>query len=278
MNTVKIGWIGLGTMGTPMSQQLIKAGYPVTVYNRSKEKEAGYSTAESPASLLVTSDVVFVMVSDDAAIRDIFQSGNGLLQADTTGKLVINMSTVSPGISREMAAICVQKGNQYLDAPVSGSLKQAQDAALVIMAGGEQPAFETAQPILQHMGKLVLHLGPVGSGNMAKLTVNLLLSFYAQGLAESVLFAKEHGVKTEDLLTVIANSALGNVFSKIKGDAILQDNYKAAFAVKHIAKDLRLAKEEGWHTPMAEVAWKTFQQAETKYSQEDIIAVIKQLS
>jgi 3-hydroxyisobutyrate dehydrogenase len=283
MNTTTIGWIGLGNMGIPMSQRLINAGYPVTIYNRNKEKEtalkaAGAATAATPAQLAGQAAIVFTMVSDDQAIRDIFQGDNGLLQAGTTGKLFINMSTVSPGISKEMAAACEKQGSQYLDAPVSGSVKQAQEGQLVIMAGGNPAAFEQATPVLQHLGRLVLRVGDAGAGNTAKLAMNLLLGIQAQGLAEAALFARTHGLRTEDFLNIFNNSAIGNVFGKIKGDAILQDNYKAAFALKLIAKDLRLAKAEGWNTPLAETTWQSYQQAEPGFGDLDIIAILQWLT
>lgn len=282
MSKTKIGWIGLGNMGIPMAQQLINAGYPVTVYNRSKAKEAslkemGAAIAPTPKELIQHTDVVFVMVSNDEAISDIFNGKDGLLSAKAKGKIIINMSTVSPAISKEVAALCDEQGNHYLDAPVSGSVKQAQDGALVIMAGGEPATFEKAKPILEKLGKLALLVGETGAGNSAKLAINTLLSFHAQGLAETVLFAQQSGIKTEDMLNIINNSALGNVFAKIKGDAILNDNYKAAFALKHIAKDLRLAKAEGLNSPLAKIAYQTFQEAEAQHGEEDIIAVIKQV-
>ena len=283
MNTTTIGWIGLGNMGTPMSQRLISAGFPVTVYNRNREKEAalktaGATTADTPATLITNSDIVFLMVTDDNAIREIFTGNKGLLSTKTSGKLIINMSTVSPEISREFGGICGQQGNEYLDAPVSGSVKQAQDGQLVIMVGGNKPAFDKATPVLQHLGRLSLHLGAHGAGNTAKLAINLLLGFHAQGLAEATVFAQRHGIKTEDFLTIFNNSAMGNVFGKIKGDAILSDNYKPAFALKLIAKDLRLAAAEGLDTPLAATTFQTFQQAEPKYGDLDIIAVIKQVA
>ena len=283
MNTTTIGWIGLGNMGTPMSQRLINAGYPVTVYNRNKEKEtalkaAGASTAATPEQLIGQVEIVFTMVSDDQAIRDIFRGDNGLLKAGTTGKLFINMSTVSPGISKEIAAACEKQGSQYLDAPVSGSVKQAQEGQLVIMVGGNTTAFGQATPILQHLGRLVLRVGDHGAGNTAKLAMNLLLGIHAQGLAEATLFARTHGLRTEDFLNIFNNSAIGNVFGKIKGDAILQDNYKAAFALKLIAKDLRLAKAEGWNTPLAETTWQSFLQAEPGFGDLDIFAILQWLA
>ena len=280
MSKDTIGWIGLGRMGVPMSQQLIKAGYQVTVFNRSKDKEAalkemGATIAATPASLIGETDVVIIMVSDDQAIRDIFTGKDGLLSTTSTGKILINMSTVSPGISAEMAALCSKQGNHYLDAPVSGSVKQAEEGQLVIMAGGEDTVFRQVKPILEKLGKLAMLVGDSGAGNTAKLAINTLLAFHAQGLAEAVLFAQQNGIKTEDLLTLINNSALGNVFAKIKGDAIVSDNYKPAFALKHIAKDLRLAKDKGLSTPLGNVVYETFREAAATYGEEDIIAVIK---
>lgn len=282
MSAKKTGWIGLGKMGIPMTQQLINAGYPVTVYNRNKEKEAslqalGASTAASPAELIQQTEVVIIMVSDDKAIQEIFTGEHGLLSAATTGKYLVNMSTVSPAVSKEMAALCTKQGNFYLDAPVSGSVPQAESGQLVIMAGGDSAAFETVKPILEHLGKLVLLVGETGAGNAAKLAINTLLAIHAQGLSEAVVLAEQNGIKADDLLLMINNSALASRFNQFKGDAILNDNYEAAFALKHIAKDLRLAKDIGLKTPLAEAAYQTFQQAEATHGQEDIIAIIKQV-
>jgi len=282
MNTTKIGWIGLGMMGMPMSQQLLQAGYPLTVYNRTKEKEEsikalGAITAATPAELIKAVDVLIIMVSDDKAIHEIFYGEEGLLNANISGKVIINMSTVSPAISKEVAVKCSAKGNHYLDAPVSGSVKQAQDGQLVIMVGGNETAFEQVKPVLETMGKLAMLIGDNGAGNIAKLSINTLLAFAAQGLAEAVILARNNGIAISDLITLINNSALGNAFGKIKGDAIINDNYKAAFALKLIAKDLRLAKDIGLKTPLAETVYQTFQQAEPTYGNEDIIAIIKQV-
>jgi 3-hydroxyisobutyrate dehydrogenase len=282
MSTTKIGWIGLGKMGIPMSQQLIKGGYEVSVFNRSKEKaEAlkarGATAVSSPAALLQQSDVVIIMVSDDQAIREIFTGDRGLLSAKVAGRIIINMSTVSPGISKEMASFCRDRDNHYIDAPVSGSVKQAEEGQLVIMAGGEEALFQEVKPILERLGKLAVLVGATGAGNAAKLAMNTLLGFHAQGLAEAVVFARQNKIKPDDFITLVNNSALGNVFTKIKGDAIIKNNYAAAFALKHIAKDLRLAKAEGLTTPLGEVVFETFQQAEPALGEEDIIAIIKQI-
>lgn len=282
MNTTRIGWIGLGNMGIPMSEQLVKADYAVTVYNRSKEKEAalkemGAAVAGTPKELIAQTDVLIVMVSDDAAIEQIFQSADGLFSEEISGKIIINMSTVSPAISKQMGALCNQKGGQYLDAPVSGSVKQAETAQLVIMVGGDEVTFGQVKPILEKIGKMVVRLGDTGSGNSAKLAINSLLALYTQGLAETVVFANQQGINTEDLLNLINNGAIANIFTKIKGEVILSDDYKPAFALKHIVKDLNLAKAIGLGSPLAKTAITTFEAASAKYGEEDLIAVIKQI-
>jgi 3-hydroxyisobutyrate dehydrogenase len=282
MNNITIGWIGLGSMGTPMSQRLLSAGYPVTAYNRSKEKgsalkSAGAAIASTPAELIKNTDIVFLMVTDDNAVRDCFTGKNGLLAANSSGKLVINMSTVSPEISREFAVACHLQGNEYLDAPVSGSVRQAQEGQLVIMVGGSAEAYEKATPVLQPLGKLLVHLGDTGAGNTVKLAINLLLSIHTQGLAEATLFANRHGIKTEDFMNIMNNGAMGNVFAKIKGEAIINNNYAPAFMLKHMVKDLALARAEGWNTPLAEQVFQSFQQAQARHGEEDLIAIRKDL-
>lgn len=283
MNTTKIGWIGLGIMGVPMAQSLIDAGYTVSVYNRSKAVLTSFSKqnvaiANSPKELLDSCDVVIIMVSDDRAIEDIFSSDQGLLSSDCSGKIIINMSTVSAAVSKQMAALSVQKGNDYLDAPVSGSLKQATECSLVIMVGGKQKVFDKIKSIFDHLGKLALLVGDNGAGNSAKLAINVLLSFQAQGLAEAVIFAQNNGIETSVLLELINNSALGNTFMKIKGEAILQDNYKAVFALKHIVKDLNLAKDAGIDSPLANTALKSYAEAKETLGEDDIISIIKNIN
>ena len=278
----KIGWIGLGTMGIPMSKRLLDAGYPLTVYNRTKGKEDAYTehsvqVANSPAELTGETEAVVIMVSDDQAITEIFTGTNGLLSTSLKGKLIINMSTVSPEISKEMAELCLQQGNYYLDAPVSGSVKQAETGTLVVMVGGDDDVYQKAKPILDHLSKLTIRVGNTGAGNNAKLAVNTMLAIMSQGLAEVVLFGKANGIDTGDLLNILSHSAMGNLYMKIKGEAIFQNNYEAAFALKHIAKDLRLAKHSGLDSPLGDTVFKTFQNAEREYGEEDIIAVIKKL-
>ncbi|QXV66549.1 NAD(P)-dependent oxidoreductase [Mucilaginibacter sp. 21P] len=283
MNTTKIGWIGLGLMGTPMSQQLLKAGYPLTVYNRSKEKEAGLkeqgaNTASSPEELLGQSDIIIIMVTDDKAIRSVFEGEDGLLAGKGDGKVIINMSTVSPAISKEMAQQCKAHGLSYLDAPVSGSVKQAETAQLVIMVGGEHNVFEKVKPVLETIGKLALNVGDTGAGNAAKLAINTLLSFYTQGLAEALILAKNNGIEPQVLLELLGNAAIANPYTKLKGEAIVNNNFKPAFSLKNILKDLKLSRDIGLTTPLGKTALATFEAASQKHGDEDLIAVYKYLN
>ena len=213
MEKINLGWIGLGNMGIPMVQRLIGAGYQVSVYNRTKGKEKllnndKIDAVSSPHELAINSAVIFIMVSDDRAVKEVFMGVNGLLNGESKDKIFVNMSTISPDTSREMELLCKQKGCSYLDAPVSGSVKQAEDGTLVIMVGGNKLAYEKVKPLLDSLGKLTLHLGPCGAGNSAKLAVNTLLGIITQGLAEVVLFAEQMNVNPEYLLNILGNGAM----------------------------------------------------------------------
>lgn len=281
MNLPSVGWIGLGNMGIPMCRNLIKADYPLSVYNRTKEKEksltdAGASSFESATALLTACDIMFTMVSDDEAVKKIYVGEEGLLSNDIgKGKLIINTSTISPETSKWLAAQCNERGVTYLEAPVSGSVKPAEDAALIILAGGPKEAFDKAKPVLDCLAKRVMHLGDYGSGSVAKLAINLLVGFNIQGLAETVLFAQNHGINMSDMLTIVNEGSCGNGLTKAKTQSLLSGDYKPAFSVKNTAKDMRLIRDAGIETPMAEVLINTYQDALKNFSDEDLMAVIK---
>jgi len=286
MTSKRIGWIGLGNMGVPMVKNLLKAGFEVTVYNRTAAKaaplqEAGAKLAVSPAALWETADTIITMVADDAALQQIHQGKDGLLAGAAaygpgarSGATVIDMSTVSPATSRDLAAKLAAWGVDYLDAPVAGSVKPAELGQLVIMVGGKKEVYERAAPIFEKLGKAQFYLGQQGSGNNAKLAINTLLAFNMQGLAESVLFASEHGIRPEAMLAIIGESAVANAITKMKTANILQANYQPAFALKHLAKDLRLAQGQGLHTPAGEVIHDSYQQALVEgWGEKDISAI-----
>jgi 3-hydroxyisobutyrate dehydrogenase len=280
MSTKKIGWIGLGNMGTPMAKNLLKAGFEVIVYNRTASRtaplqEAGARVVARAGDLWQVADTIITMVSDDAALRQIHEGADGLLAGAVAGKTVIDMSTVSPDTTRELAELLSRKGVYYLDAPVAGSVKPAELGQLVIMAGGKKDVYESALPIFGCLGKASFLLGDQGAGNSAKLAVNLLLAFNMQGIAEALLFAAEKGIGAASMLAVINESALSNGITKGKAAGIVNRDFTAAFALKHLAKDLRLAKQQGMNTPAGGTLHDSFQQALAGgFGDEDIAAIL----
>ncbi len=284
MVPLKIGWAGLGNMGMPMAKNIIKAGFEVSAFNRTKSKtleltEAGAIAVDSPKQLTKSCDVIITMLSDDEAVKQIFEGQDGLFCDGVEEKLFVDMSTVAPATSCYLSAACVQKGASFLEAPVSGSVKPAQDGSLIILAAGNKENYEKAKPIFDVMGKLSLYLGGAGTGSAAKLAINYLLGLNLQGLAETILFAEKNGVNKQDMLTIINESACGNGITKLKSVSILNDDYTAAFALKHLVKDLRLGKEAGLQSPLINPLANTYNKAkENGYGDEDVMAIIKYLA
>jgi 3-hydroxyisobutyrate dehydrogenase len=283
---LNIGWIGLGNIGTPMVKNLIKAGFGVTVYNRTASKSAALSkemkvtVAASPAELVESSDVIITMLSDDEAVKQIYEGENNIFSAQRDKELtMVDMSTVSPETTKYLAGLCAAKGISYLDAPVAGSIKPAEEAQLVIMVGGEEKIYEKVKPVFDAMGKMSVYLGENGKANVAKLSINLMLGIVAQGLAEAVVFARKNGLDAEQLLPLINASAVGSGVTKMKTDNIINNDYKAAFSLNLLHKDIRLAVENGMDTPAGQSLYHTLQAAKEKgYEDEDMISLLKYLS
>ncbi|MDB5013571.1 MAG: 6-phosphogluconate dehydrogenase [Daejeonella sp.] len=281
---MNIGWIGLGNMGTPIVINLLKAGYKVTVYNRSSGKDsevvnAGASVAKNPQDLADSCEVIMIMVSDDHAVKQLFNEDYGLLSANLNGKLIIDLSTVSPDTSRELAVISQKHGAGFLDAPVSGSVKPAQDGTLIIMAGGEEVNFNKVKSIFEAIGKMALYLGGPGAGSSAKLAINYFLGITLQGFAETVLFANQLGVKQNDMLTIINGGALSSDITKGKSKNLISGDYTAAFPLKHLAKDLRLANDQGMNYPLFAPLSDSYQKAlAAGYGELDVMSIFGYLS
>jgi len=278
-----IGWIGLGNMGIPMAKNLLKGGYAINVYNRTASKadqlvEEGAVFTENIPLLCGESDIIFTMLSDDQAVKGIYLGEGGLLNAKASGKLFINMSTVSPKTSEELSEMSKAVGARFLEAPVSGSVKPAEEGTLIILAGGEEEDFRRAQPLFEELGKTALFLGGVGAGANAKLAINYFLALTLQGLAETVLFAQKNGIKPADMLRIVNEGACGSVITRLKTPAILSGDFSAAFALKHMAKDIRLAREQGIDYPLSEPLAASYRQAlEKGLGEEDVMAIIKYL-
>ena len=271
MNHLKIGWAGLGHMGVPMVTNLVKAGFDVTVYNRTTDKaialqeKLGVKVAHSPRQLAEDRDVIITMVTDDAALKEIYEGTDGILSATLQrDMLAIDMSTVSPDTTRQLSALCETAGIWYMDAPVSGSVKPAQEAQLVIMAGGRPEDFERARPIFNALGKAAHLLGETGAGNYAKLAINTFLGITLQGLSEAVIFAQNNGIPPAQFLPLINNGPIGSAITNLKAANIVNHDFTPAFQLGLLAKDIRLAKGQGLDTPIGNALFDTLQDALTQ--------------
>jgi 3-hydroxyisobutyrate dehydrogenase len=285
MSQLRIGWAGLGNMGNPMVRNLVKAGFDVTVYNRTIAKaealqaETGVKVAATPKELVKDVDVVITMLADDAALKEVYEGPEGFLSVTASPQLLaIDMSTVSPDTTKQLAALCEAEGFWYLDAPVSGSVKPATDAQLIFMVGGRQEDFDRAKPIFDKLGKAAYLLGENGAGNYAKLAINTFLGITVQGLSEAVIFAGNNGISPDQFLPLINTGPIGSMISGMKSQNIINYDFKPAFALQLLAKDIRLAKAQGLDTPVGNALSETLQAAvDQGYGTEDMAVIYKHL-
>lgn len=281
MKTQKIGWVGLGHMGTPMATNLLKAGFKLHVYNRTIEKakplaDIGATVCSNVDEIISNCDVIFSMLSDDVAVSAIYDD---LLSNDVKGKLFINMSTNSAELSVELSQKVEAKGGRYLEAPVSGSVKPATDGQLVILAAGNnEEDYDKATAYFEKLGKLSLYLGKPAYGVKAKLAINYYMSVVIEGLAETVLFAEQNGIAKETMMLIVNESACASPMSGMKTASILQDNYPASFPLKHMNKDVNLAFKQGLNTKTSQAMIDAYGLGmKDGLGDEDLMAVIKSI-
>src|SRR5579859_2068962 len=246
----KLGFIGLGAMGSRITKRLLDAGHTVTGYNRTKAKanwllEAGMLWGETPRAIVEASDVVFSMVTNTAALHQIFSGPDGVLAGLSTGKVYIDMSTVSPAASRHLAEQVAAKGAQMLDSPVSGSIITLEQGNLSLMVGGDQATFEQVKPILLDIGPKVTHVGGNGQAALMKIAINLNLQVQILALYEGLLLAVKGGIPIETALEVMLNSAVASPSLKYRAPFILDMPDEAWFDVNMMQKDMLLAQELG---------------------------------
>lgn len=242
----RIGFIGLGIMGNAMARNLVKAGFDVTVWNRSQDKCAelaslGAAVAATPAEVTSSCQITFAMLSDPAAAHAVCFGPDGALAGIGAGRGYVDMSTVDAATAREIGAAVAEKGGSFLEAPVSGSKKPAEDGTLIILAAGDRELYDQALPFFEKMGKKILFLGEVGRGAQMKLVVNMTMGGMMAIFCEGIALAEKAGLAAADLLDVLDAGALANPMFKLKGAQITQGNFPPAFPLKHMQKDLRLA-------------------------------------
>src|SRR5918993_5136630 len=211
----RVGFIGLGIMGGPMARNLMEAGYELKVHNRSLEKaeelgEAGATVAASPREVAEKSDVVITMLPDSPQVREVVAGEDGVLEGISEGALIIDMSTISPVVTEELAQAVKEKGASMLDAPVSGGDVGAIEGTLSIMVGGDEGDFERARPLFEVMGNTVIHVGPDGAGQVVKAANQIVVALVMEAVSEALVLGAKAQVDSEKLLDVLSGGLAGN--------------------------------------------------------------------
>jgi len=241
-----VGVIGLGLMGRPMSMNILKAGYPLTVWNRTASRadelvSAGARLAQSPREVAAGSDFLMTMVSDPPALEEVLWGANGAMPALKRGSLYMDSSTVSPALARKIAADCAERGVKFLDAPVTGGDWGARKGELVFMIGGDAEALKEAEPIIGIMGKKWFHLGPNGAGQTIKLAMNAILALQVGALAEAIALVTGAGLQAEKLVEVMQSSMARSGVLDVKAPNLVRGEYVPSFPLRLMHKDLGLA-------------------------------------
>jgi 3-hydroxyisobutyrate dehydrogenase-like beta-hydroxyacid dehydrogenase len=248
---MRVGFIGLGIMGSRMAANLRRAGHDLTVYNRTRATaeawaaEHGATVAATPAEAGAAADGGITMVVDGDQVREVLLGPGGVAEGAAPGTLCVDMSTIAPSQTRAIGSALAERGLSLLDAPVTGSAPRAEDGTLTIMAGGEPEDFERAQPLLEAMGELVLHVGPLGQGEMLKLVNNAVAAANAATLAQALVVAKATGVDLKALVAVMGAGSGGSTMLTLKAGPMLEHDYTTLFKLEHMLKDVRLCLEEG---------------------------------
>ena len=246
----KVGFVGLGVMGSQMVSRLLDKGHTVTGYNRTRAKaqrliNKGMKWADSPRAVAESSDFTFAMVTNTAAVTAITEGADGLLAGLGAGKIFIDMSTISPSASRTLATKVRELGADMVDSPVSGSVITLQEGKLSVMVGGRKETFENVKPLLHDIGPKVTHVGDNGLALSMKIAINLSLAVQMLAFSEGVLLAEKSGIAREVAVDVLTNSAVASPMIKYRGPFVLQQPQEAWFDCNMMQKDMVLAMDLG---------------------------------
>ncbi|WP_127582263.1 NAD(P)-binding domain-containing protein [Paenibacillus koleovorans] len=280
-----IGFIGLGTMGAPMAKNLLRKGFPVTVYNRSLEKAEdlvalGATVSTTPAEAARDADVLITMLSNDTAIRQVFYDAYGVLEGLHSGMTIIDCSTISPHTSRTLYAELGEQGAFFLDAPVTGSKPAAMDGTLLFMVGGDEDVLASQDDVFRAMGSQVIYMGPAGSGSYAKLAHNTMVGINALGFIEGMALAAKANIHMEKFLAIVLAGSACSRQAELKGEKILDRNFDVQFSMQLMHKDLRIATQLTdllqLTTPMLGMAKNMFEMGLSKgLGEQDLSAVVQ---
>jgi 3-hydroxyisobutyrate dehydrogenase-like beta-hydroxyacid dehydrogenase len=285
MTTKRIGFAGLGLMGSRMARQFLDKGFPLAVWNRTPERcaplrEAGAQTAATPRELAEMCDVLIACVADPNAVGRIVFADDGVRPAARPGFRYIETSTISPGLALRTAEALRAKGADVLEAPVTGSKMGAEKGTLTIMTGGRRETHDELLPILMAMGTKAIYCGEIGQASVVKLIGNTIISFMLEGFCEGLVAGRKAGIPLETLIEVIQASGYASPYYAFKGNAIAQRDFDQHFSIDLLVKDQGLMLDEaaaqGVPMPGLAAIREVFQAARAQgYGQEDIAAVVK---
>ncbi len=284
---MNVAFIGMGTMGAAMALNILKAGHPVTVHNRSREREepvarAGARRAVSPKEAAREADIVITCVSDTPDVEAVVLGENGIIQGAKAGAIVVDMSTISPSATRRMAGRLAEKGIRMLDAPVSGGSEGAQKGTLTIMVGGEAEAVAQAMPVLSAMGKSITHVGPCGAGQLTKAINQVIISGVYLAVAEGMALGLKAGMDMEKVVQALAGGAAGSWVLNYRAANMIKNEYPLGFRVRLHRKDLAIAMEAARELGVFLPATALVEQIENGlisqgYGDEDVSAVARMI-
>lgn len=245
-----VGFIGLGIMGKPMAKNLMDAGHELIVFNRTREKAEelagdGATVAGSPREVAERSDVVITMLPDSPQVEEVLTGEDGVLEGVKEGALVVDMSTISPVVTEELAAKVKEKGASMLDAPVSGGDVGAIEGTLSIMVGGSEGDFERARPLFEAMGKTVTHVGGNGTGQVVKAANQIVVALTIEAVSEALVLGSKGGVAPEKILDVLSGGLAGNKVMEVKREKMLTHSFDPGFRIELHHKDLGIALVAG---------------------------------
>jgi 3-hydroxyisobutyrate dehydrogenase-like beta-hydroxyacid dehydrogenase len=249
---MRVSFLGLGIMGSRMAANLARADYQLTVWNRTAIRATefaaqhdGVTAARTPAQAAQGGDIVLTMVVDGPQVEQVLLGEEGAVRAAQPGTLFIDCSTIGPSAARAIGGRLADLGLELIDAPVTGSAPRAEDGTLTIMVGGSEQAFDRARPVLEAMGKLIVHAGPLGHGQMVKVINNSVAATNAAVVGEALLVAKRAGVDLDALTRVMGAGSGGSAMLELKAGAMREHDFEPLFKLEHMLKDVRLCLEEG---------------------------------
>ena len=273
-----VGLIGLGLMGKPMARNILKAGLPLVVWNRTRSRAEqlvaeGARVASSARDCAAQADVLITIVSDPPALESVLWGDDGALAGLRKGSVLVDSSTVAPELARRAAAACAERGAEFLDAPVTGGTWGAEKGELVFMIGGEAKTVDRVRPVLETVGKRFFHLGPHGAGQTIKLAMNLILALQVQALAEALALVTRAGIAGEKLVEVMQSSMARAAVLEVKAPMILKQDYTPSFPLRLMHKDIELAMalagQLGVNLPAAAAARATYSEVKSA-TREDV--------